>query len=58
MEQDNFTIVNIATEPRLFLAHLGERRPCVFQVGGVEALGKPAVDGPPALLAPQPGEVR
>src|SRR6516225_9274160 len=37
-----------------------------FQVGGVEALGKPAVDGcreiarlgPPALVTPQPGEAR
>src|SRR5580704_7120838 len=37
-----------------------------FQVGGVETLGEPAVDGreqlaclaPPALLAPQPGEAR
>ena len=39
---------------------------CVLQVGGVEALGKRAVDGceqvarlaPPALVAPQPGEAR
>ena len=38
----------------------------LFEIGGVEALGKPAVDGgeefarlaPPALLAPQPGEAR
>src|SRR5215831_14410227 len=37
-----------------------------FQIGGVEALGEPAVDGrkkfarlgPPALLAPPPGEAR
>ena len=35
---------------------------CFFQIGGVEALGEPTVDGgeqimslgPPALLAPQP----
>ena len=37
-----------------------------FQIGGVEALGEPTVDGgeqimslgPPALLAPQPSEAR
>ena len=37
-----------------------------FQIGGIEALGEPAVDGseeiggfsPPTLLAPQPGQVR
>jgi hypothetical protein len=40
-----------------------EQRLCLFQVGGVEALGKPAVDrreevagfGMPTLLAPMPG---
>jgi len=44
----------------------GEERLCVFQVGGVEALGEPGVDrgeevvrlGVPALVAPQPGEAR
>ena len=42
-----------------------EQRLCLFQIGGVEALGEPAVDrgeeiagfGAPALLAPQPGEI-
>ena len=41
-----------------------EQRLCFFQIGGVEALGEPAVEGreqvarlaPPALLAPEPGE--
>ena len=39
---------------------------CFFQIGGVEALGEPTVDGgeqimslgPPTLLAPQPSEAR
>ena len=39
---------------------LVEQRLCLFQIGGIEALGEPAVDrceqiarfGPPALLAP------
>src|SRR5439155_13444447 len=43
---------------------LYEQRLRLFQIGGVEAIGKPAVNrreeiarfGPPALLAPQPGE--
>src|SRR5215471_11404153 len=43
---------------------LGEEFRSVFQVVGVEAFGKPAVEGreqvarlaPPALLAPEPGE--
>ena len=43
-----------------------EQGPCFLQVGGVEALGEPAVEGcqqvarlaPAALLAPQPGEAR
>src|SRR5271165_38683 len=42
----------------------GEQRLRLFQIGRIEALGEPAVDrceeitgfGPPALLAPQPGE--
>src|SRR6516162_1108075 len=45
---------------------LGEESCGVLQVGGIEALGKPAVDGreqlacfrAPTLLAPQPGEAR
>ena len=45
---------------------LVEQRLRLFQIGGVEALGEPAVDrreqfarfGPPALFAPQPGEAR
>ena len=45
---------------------LVEQRLCLFQIGGVEALGEPAVDrseqiarfGSPALFAPQPGEAR
>src|SRR5580700_1913139 len=43
----------------------GEQRLRLFQIGGIEALGEPAVDrgkeiagfGAPALLAPQPGEI-
>jgi hypothetical protein len=43
-----------------------EQRFCVFQIGGVEALGEPFVNGcqqlarfsPPPLLAPQAGEAR
>src|SRR5271163_417370 len=43
-----------------------EQRSCVLEIGGIEALGEPAVHGceqparfwPPALLAPQPGETR
>src|ERR1700731_1158037 len=43
-----------------------EQRLCVFQIGGVEAFGEPAVDrgeevagfGAAALLAPQPGAAR
>src|SRR6202048_12590 len=44
---------------------LVEQRLCLFQVGGVEAFGEPAVDRPeevagfgaPALLAPEAGEI-
>ena len=43
-----------------------EQRLRLFQIGGIEALGEPIIDGgeevasfgPPALLAPQPGEAR
>src|SRR6516225_6793105 len=45
---------------------LGDEFRGVFQVGGVEALGEPAVDGreqlarlaPPALFSPQPRQAR
>jgi hypothetical protein len=45
---------------------LVEQRLRLFQIGGVEALGEPAINGceqvarfgPPALFAPQPGEAR
>ena len=48
------------------LSQLGEQFPGIPEIGGVEALGEPAVDGreqlaclaSPALLAPEPGEVR
>ena len=48
------------------LRQLVEQRLGVFQIGGVEAFGEPAVDrreqlaclATPALLAPQPGEAR
>ena len=48
------------------LHQLGEQRPGVFQIGRIEALGEPAVEGreqvarlvSPALLGPQPGEAR
>ena len=48
------------------LAELVEQRLGVFEIGGIEAFGEPAVDGcqqtvrcgPPALLTPQPGEAR
>src|SRR6516164_186192 len=51
----------LTTGSRQFL----EQRLGVFQVGGVEALGEPAVNrrqqiarlGPPALFAPQPSEI-
>ena len=44
---------------------LAQESPCLFEVSGVEALGEPAVDRreqiesfhPPALLAPQSGEI-
>jgi len=49
-----------------FIGLLIEHRLRIFQVGGVEALGEPAVDRgeqiarfhPSALLAPQPAEAR
>ena len=52
----------IATTTRS--AELVEKRLCVFQVGGVEALGKPTIDrcqqvagfGAATLVAAQPGE--
>ena len=52
------------TRIRGMLYQLVEQPLRVFQVGGVEALGEPSVDGCeqvaglalPALLAPQPGE--
>ena len=48
------------------LSQLGEQFPGIPEIGGVEALGEPAVDGrehvarlaPPTLVAPQPGEAR
>ena len=52
---------------RIRLCHeRGQQRLRVFQIGGIEALGEPAVDGreqltrfgPTALIAPQPRETR
>jgi hypothetical protein len=45
---------------------LVEHRPCLFEIGGVEALGEPAIDGrqqvvrlcAAALVVPQPGKAR
>jgi hypothetical protein len=59
----NYSAISI-TNPALY--QLGEEFCGVFQIGGVEALGEPAVDGrkkfarlgPPALLAPEAGEAR
>jgi hypothetical protein len=50
----------ISADSRQFV----EQRLGVFQIGGVETLGEPAIDprqevagfGAPALLAPQPGD--
>ena len=48
------------------LAELVEQRLGVFEIGGIEAFGEPAVDGreqlarlaPPALFSPQPRQAR
>jgi hypothetical protein len=45
---------------------LVEQRLCLFQIGGIKALGEPAVNrreqiagfGPPPLIAAEPGEAR
>ena len=55
-------LVMLTTGSRKFV----EQHLCVLQIGGVEALGEPAVNGrqqlarfgPPALFGPQLGEAR
>ena len=55
-------LVMLTTGSRQFV----EQHLCVLQIGGVEALGEPAVNGrqqlarfgPPALFGPQLGEAR
>ena len=59
----NYSAISI-TNPALY--QLGEEFCGVFQIGGVEALGEPTVEGcqqvarlaSPALLGPQPGKAR
>ena len=58
--------VRLVDMPTAGSRQLIEQPLCFFQIGGVEALGEPTVDGgeqimslgPPALLAPQPSEAR
>src|SRR6516162_3915637 len=59
-------IIAAARSDRPALCQLLEQGLGVLQIGGIEALGEPAIDGreqfmrlgPPALFAPQPSEAR